>query len=123
VTGGVSAVFNLTSRYVFNLFVSFELAVALAYVVGVITAYTLARFFVFRDSGRSIAEEFKRFAIVNVFSLALVWTVSVLLARRVFPSLGFEWHAHDVAHFIGVASTAVPSYFGHRAYTFSRVTR
>jgi putative flippase GtrA len=122
-TGGVSAVFNLASRFLFNLVVSFELAVALAYVVGMITAYALARFFVFRNSGRSIAEEFKRFAIVNVFSLVLVWSVSVLLARRVFPYLDFNWHAHDIAHFIGVASTAIPSYFGHRAYTFARVIR
>jgi putative flippase GtrA len=100
---------------------SFEAAVALAYLLGMITAYVLARRFVFQASGRSVASELKRFMIVNVFSLAFAWSTSIGLAKYLFPVIGFVWHADDVAHFIGVAAPAAASYFGHRAYTFSKV--
>ena len=118
-TGGFAAAVNLCSRYQLNKVLSFEIAVALSYLFGMVTAYVLARVFVFQASGRSVVAEFKRFAIINVFSLVLVWSISVALARHLFPAIGFRWHADDIAHFIGVAAPAVVSYFGHRAYTFA----
>jgi putative flippase GtrA len=65
-TGGLAAVVNLLSRYELNRILSFEIAVFLAYLVGMLTAYVLARRFVFQASGRSIVSELKRSAIVNV---------------------------------------------------------
>jgi putative flippase GtrA len=120
VTGGLAALANLASRYALNLLMPFEAAVVVAYLIGMTTAYVLARLFVFRVSGRSVASEFRRFAIVNVVALAIVWLVSVGLARLLFPAVGFTWHVDDVAHLIGVLSTAVTSYFGHRLYTFAQ---
>ena len=118
-TGGFAAVINLLSRHELSKAVSFEIAVVLSYVLGTLTAYVLARQFVFRASGRSVVSELKRFAVVNVFSLVLVWSISIGLARHLFPALGFDWHAEDVAHFIGVAAPAVVSYLAHKVYTFS----
>jgi putative flippase GtrA len=118
-TGGLAAVVNLLSRRELNKLMSFEIAVVLAYLLGMITAYVLARRFVFQASGRPVVSELKRFAIVNVFSLVLVWSISVGLANHLFPVIGLIWHPDDIAHFIGVAAPAVVSYFGHRAYTFS----
>jgi len=120
-TGGVAATVNLASRYFLNAVILFEIAVPVAYILGMITAYVLARLFVFQASGRSVASEFKRFAIVNVFSLGLVWTMSVVLALYLFPAVGFGWHAEDIAHFIGVSVPAAVSYAGHRTYTFKHV--
>jgi putative flippase GtrA len=120
-TGGVAAIVNLLSRYELNKIMSFEVAVALAYLVGMITAYVLARRFVFQASGRSVVSELKRFTIVNVFSLILVWSISVGLAKYLFPAIGLVWRADDIAHFIGVMAPAAASYFGHRAYTFSSI--
>jgi putative flippase GtrA len=118
-TGGFAALVNLVSRHELSRILRFEVAVVLAYLLGMIVAYVLARRFVFQGSGRSVASEFKRFAIVNVFSFTLVWSISVGLAQYLFPAIGFVWRADDVAHFIGVLTPAVTSYFGHRAYTFS----
>ena len=120
-TGGLAAIVNLLTRYQLNKILSFEVAVALAYLVGMITAYVLARRFVFQATGRSVVSELKRFTIVNVFSLVLVWSISVGLAKHLFPAVGFVWRADDIAHFIGVMAPAAASYFGHRAYTFSSV--
>lgn len=121
-TGGLAALANLASRYALNLVMPFEAAVVVAYLIGMTTAYILARLFVFQRSGRSVASEVRRFAIVNVVALAIVWLVSVGLARLLFPAVGFTWHADDIAHLIGVLSTAVSSYFGHRLYTFAQRT-
>ena len=120
VTSGIAAVVNLASRYALNRLMPFEVAVVIAYLIGMTTAYVLARLFVFEVSGRSVASEFRRFAIVNLVALAIVWLVSVGLARLLFPAIGFTWHADDVAHVIGVLSPAITSYFGHRLYTFAR---
>ena len=54
--------------------------------LGMATAYFLARQFVFPASGQRIVSEAKRFAIVNLFSLVLVWSISVGLARHFLPS-------------------------------------
>jgi len=120
VTGGIAAVVNLACRHVINKFTTFETAVALAYLIGMTTAYVLSRRFVFVATGHSVATEFRRFAIVNAVGLVLVWLISVGLARSVFPAIGWTWHSNDLAHFIGVLSPAVPSYFGHRHYTFAK---
>ena len=117
-TGGFAALVNLGSRYLLNQYMSFEAAVAMAYLFGVVTAYLLARLFVFEKSGHKIATEFRRFAVVNIISLAVVWSVSVGLAVYLFPYLGFHWHAEAVAHFIGVASPTLIAYFAHKHYTF-----
>jgi putative flippase GtrA len=117
-TGGFAAVANLGSRYLLNRVISFEFAVVAAYLIGMATAYALARLFVFQMSGRSVVTEFRRFAIVNVFALMMVWIISVSLAFYLFPALQFTWHSNDIAHLIGVIAPAVTSYIGHQYYTF-----
>lgn len=122
-TGGVAAGVNVAARWLLSHVIGYEAAVALAYLVGMATAYLLSRAFVFARSGRSMADEAVRFALVNVVALAQVWIVSVGLARLVFPAIGFTWHAEDIAHMIGVAIPAVTSYFGHRHFSFARLPK
>jgi putative flippase GtrA len=117
-TGGTSAVFNALSRILFSLVFTYEQAIVLAYLVGVVTAYVLARVFVFQRSGRSAPQEFLRFALVNVVSLTQVWAVSVGLAHYLFPAIGFAWHAELVAHVIGLSSITVTSYYLHKHFSF-----
>jgi len=117
-TGGCAALVNLGSRYALNLFMSFEAAVAVAYLFGMVTAYALAKVFVFGKSGLGVAIEFRRFVAVNLLSLAIVWVVSIGLAIYLFPAAGFRWHPDDVAHLIGVLSPSIVAYFAHKHYTF-----
>ena len=116
--GGIAAGTNLVARWILQPFVGFEIAVAGAYVCGMIVAYCLFRAFVFGASGRSVASEAWRFTVVNLVSMGLVWLISVGLARHAFPALAFTWHADDIAHFIGVLSPAITSWIGHKRYTF-----
>ena len=123
VTGGLAAVVNLVSRFLLNLLMSFALAVAVAYLFGMVTAYALGRLFVFEPSGRTMADEFWRFTIVNIVAAAQVWFISVGLGEYVFPASGFRWHPLDLAHLIGVAAPIFTSYLGHRHFSFARRAR
>lgn len=116
--GGFSAGVNLATRFLLTPALGFEAAVPVAYMIGMAVAYTLFRVFVFDASGRSMASEVWRFAVVNIVALFLVWAISVGLARLVFPAIGFTWYAEDVAHLIGVLSPALSSWIGHKRYTF-----
>jgi len=121
-TGGIAAFVNIFSRYLLNLFIPFTIAIPIAYVIGMTTAYNLARLYVFDSSGRNRLDEFKRFTIVNIVALMIVWVISIGLVEYFFPLIRFSWHAEDVAHFIGVISPALVSYFAHRAYTFEKIS-
>ena len=119
VTGGVAALVNILSRLVFGLVLPFASAVTLAYLVGMTTAFLLARMFVFSSSGRSLHVEYGRFALVNVAALLQVLTVSLVLATLVFPAIGLLWNAETVAHVIGVLSPVAVSYQGHKRFSFA----
>ena len=120
VTGGIAALVNILCRIALNQIMAFAVAVVFAYLAGMITAYVLAKFLVFTRRDRSVMHEFRRFALVNVVSLAQVWGVSMLLAVIVFPAAGFTWHAETVAHVTGVVSPVVTSYLLHSSYTFAK---
>jgi putative flippase GtrA len=118
--GGFSAGVNLVARFVLQPALGFELAVLVAYLIGMVVAYNLFRVFVFGATERGVGSEFWRFTLVNMVALAVVWVISVGLARAVFPAVGFTWLADDIAHFIGVLSPAVTSWIGHKRYTFKK---
>jgi putative flippase GtrA len=117
-TGGLAAGVNILSRLALSQIVSYEVAIVLAYLTGMTTAFILARFFVFAPSGRSMHGEFLRFGLVNLVALLQVWLVSVGLAHYLFPAVGLTWHAETIAHVIGVLSPVVTSYYGHKRFSF-----
>jgi putative flippase GtrA len=117
---GLSVPVNLASRALFSLVTYFEAAVALSHFCGMTTAYTLTKLFVFEPTGRPVASEFTRFAIVNAASLVQTWIVAVGLVRLVWPFFDVTFYPELTAHFIGLSSSAVTSYFGHKKLSFAR---
>ena len=118
--GGLAALVNFISRIVINKFVSYSAAVMLAYVVGMVTAFLLSKYFVFEQSGRHHLHELRDFTIVNLIAIPQVWGISVGLAEYVFPAIGYTFYAPEVAHLIGLAIPAVTSYFGHKHFSFRK---
>ena len=117
--GGAAALVNILSRIAFNWILPYEIAIVVAYLCGMTVAYLLNKYFVFASSGRGVASEYTRFALVNLAAVAQVWIVSVGLARLVFPAIGFAWHAETVAHVIGVTIPVFTSYMGHKHFSFA----
>ena len=119
--GGISSLANVASRWLLNQAVSYEFAVALAYLVGMTVAFMLMRRFVFGGAGgaQAAGAQAVRFIMVNVGSLAQVWIISVGLARGVFPAVGFHWYAEAIAHIAGLGSLTVTSYIAHKRFSFA----
>lgn len=118
VTGGIAALANFGSRIVINLWVSFSWAVVLAYCIGMVTAFVLARLFVFTDSKQAVHRSALIFAGVNLLAVAQTWGISMLLAYWVLPALGVTRFAPEIAHGIGVLVPVFTSYLGHKHWSF-----
>jgi putative flippase GtrA len=121
--GVVSTLLNLGSRYVFERFSSYELALLGANTVGVLSAYCLNRWFVFAPSADPVWAELGRFVAVNLLGIALSWVTAVLLFRWAFPALGVTWHPDLLAHAIGILVPVLPNYFMHKRWTFNQTSR
>lgn len=118
VTGGLAAVANLAARWLLSHTMPYAPAVTLAYLVGMATAYLLARAYVFKPAGHRRAGEVARFAMVNAVSFLVVLGVSVGLADWLLPAIGWRWHAAEVAHLLGVMSPVALSYYAHKHFSF-----
>ncbi|MGY2137204.1 GtrA family protein [Pseudomonas reactans] len=118
VTGGTAAAVNFGSRMLYSLWLGFSSAVILAYLTGMITAFILAKFFVFKDSEQPLHKSLTFFALVNIIAALQTWGISVGLAFYLLPSIGIHSFTQEIAHAIGVAVPVVTSYIGHKRWSF-----
>lgn len=118
--GGVAAAANFGSRILFSLVFSYVPAIVLAYCAGMITAFTLNRRFVFIGADNPLHTQAAWFVAINLLAVLQTLSVSLILARWLFPVTGMTFHPETVAHAFGVAVPVVTSYIGHKALTFRR---
>ncbi|TDG09048.1 GtrA family protein [Paraburkholderia guartelaensis] len=117
-TGGFAAAVNWSSRILYNLWMPYSAAIVVAYITGMITAFILAKMFVFTESKQSTHRSVFFFTLVNLVAVVQTWAVSVGLAYYVFPKLGMTWHDRDIAHLVGVVVPVFSSYIGHKKFSF-----
>ncbi len=117
-TGGIAATINFCSRIIYNQYLSFSWSVILAYITGMITAFILAKLFVFKQSQQPISRSAIFFVLVNLVAILQTWVISMGLAYYILPWLGISWFAQDIAHGVGVATPLFTSYFGHKRWSF-----
>lgn len=117
-TGGFAALVNFGSRFAFDVFVSYSVAIVLAYLCGMVTAFVLAKIFVFTGSTQSTAHSAVWFTVINLAAVVQTWIVSVGLAHHVFPAVGFAFHPEAIAHAIGIMVPVFTSYVGHKRLSF-----
>jgi putative flippase GtrA len=118
VAGGIAAAANYGSRFVFSIWLSYSVAIVLAYLVGMIVAFALMRHHVFDAWAGDLRAQVAKFVVVNVFAVLQTLAISLVLVHWVFPAFGVVNHAEAIAHLVGVLVPAVTSYFGHRMLTF-----
>ena len=118
ITGGLAAAVNFGSRILFNQWVAFSSAVILAYLTGMITAFLLARAFVFTDGSQSVKRSATFFVLVNAVAILQTWGISMLLAYYVLGWLGITRFVPEIAHAVGVAVPVFTSYLGHKRWSF-----
>ena len=120
VTGGVAAAVNFGSRIVYNQWVDFSVAVVLAYLTGMVTAFVLARYFVFTESNQSMQRSALWFVVVNIVAVIQTWVISMLLAYYVLPRMGLTQFIREIAHAVGVMVPVFTSYLGHKRFSFKQ---
>jgi putative flippase GtrA len=118
VTGGIAAAVNLVSRIVYNRWLDFSVAVVLAYLTGMITAFVLAKRFVFTDSSQTLQRSAALFVLVNLVAVAQTWGLSMLLAYHLLPWMGVRHFVPEIAHAVGVVVPVFTSYLGHKHLSF-----
>ena len=119
--GGLAAGINFISRIGFSEFFSYRVAIILAYLIGMITAFLLSKHYVFEKSGRPLKDELRDFTIINIFAVIQVWLISVGFAEYFFPYISFTIYPEEVAHLIGLGIPAITSYFGHKYFSFKKI--
>ena len=118
ITGGLAAAVNFGSRILYNQWVAFSSAVILAYLTGMITAFLLARAFVFTDGSQSVKRSATFFVLVNAVAVLQTWGISMLLAYYVLGWLGITRFVPEIAHAVSVAVPVFTSYLGHKRWSF-----
>lgn len=117
-TGGTAALVNFITRIIYNNWMGFSAAVVLAYITGMVTAYILARIFVFKGSTQTLQRSMLLFTLVNLFAIVQTWAVSLLMAYEVLPSLGVTRFTLEIAHAVGIVVPVFTSFLGHKYWSF-----
>jgi putative flippase GtrA len=117
-TGGLAAAVNFGSRILFSHWMGYSTAIVLAYLVGMTTAFVLARQFVFKQGKQALHHSLLYFVLVNVVAVLQTWAVSMGLALYVLPALGVTRFVAEIAHAVGVVVPVFTSYLGHKHLSF-----
>lgn len=117
-TGGVAALVNLGSRVFFSQWLSFSSAVILAYIAGMMTAFILAKMFVFNQSAQSLRNSLLAFIVVNLIAVVQTWLIAMSMAYYVLPALGVVAYIHELSHLAGVIFPVFTSFIGHKYWSF-----
>lgn len=118
--GGFAALVNFITRIIFSEWMSFRVAIIVAYLVGMITAYILSRAVVFEASGKHPGHELFYFSLVNLVAVVQVWLISVGLAEYAFPYFAFDFYPEEIAHLVGLGIPVITSYLGHKYFSFAK---
>lgn len=118
ITGGVAAIVNFGSRILYNLWIDFSIAIVLAYITGMVTAFVLARIFVFKTSRQALHRSAAFFILVNLFAVLQTWLISMGMAYYALPYLGITFYVREIAHACGVVFPVFTSYIGHKHWSF-----
>lgn len=118
-TGGIAAIVNFISRIAINRFTDYSSAIVLSYIIGMITAFVLAKMFVFKDSQKKISHSAMYFILVNLVAIIQTWIISIGFANYVLPNMGVTVYVHEISHAVGIMVPVFTSYIGHKRWSFS----
>ena len=116
--GGVALVCHWLSRFAFNVFVSYAWAIVLAYLVGILVAFTLNKIYVFPYSQRSLNFEISFFFLVNIAAFPVVWAVAYMLGEWILVDYLPRQVALALAHGFAITLPVFVNYALHKLVTF-----
>jgi putative flippase GtrA len=121
ITGGISALANFLSRILYNAVVTFPVAIALAYITGMVVAFILAKIYVFTESSHSLAKSAILFTAVNLLGFIQAWIVSMVLEYHILPAIGIHQFDKSIATLVGISVPAFTSFIGYKYISFKKI--
>ena len=118
-TGGIAALSNILSRLGLSKILQFELAIIIAYLIGMFIAYILAKKFVFFNSKKSIKSSLAGFALINLLAIIQTWLVSIGIKAFLINFVESIFITELIAHTSGVIVPVFTSFFGHKYISFN----
>lgn len=118
VAGGIAAAANIVSRIIFSRYFWLEVAVVLAYLVGMVVAFVLMRSRVFPPTDKPVTRQIVVFSVVNLLAIVQTLVVTLVLARWFLPSMGVTIFVEEIAHVVGVCVPIFTSFIGHKYFSF-----
>ncbi|MGX2030815.1 GtrA family protein [Methylocaldum gracile] len=118
ISGGLAALLNWSSRFLFSIWIPFEASIVAAFFVGLGSGFLLMRLYVFGGEKKPVLPQITKYVLINMLALAQTLAISVLLARWMLPAMGVMEHVESSAHLAGVLFPVITSYFGHKLLTF-----
>lgn len=116
--GGFAAAVNWGARIALSQVMSFEMAVVVAYAIGMSVGFALYRTIVWPDHNTSLSDQVKGFLLVNAGSALIVFAATLGLRALLQVLIGPGEIADAGAHGVGIAIGAVANFAGHKAFTF-----
>jgi putative flippase GtrA len=117
-SGAIASTLNWGSRFIFSQYFNFQIAIVLAFVVGLLSGFILMRLFVFRRSQNTVKLQVIRYFSVNMLALAQTFIISILMNNLLSKILDERSLSEGIAHAVGIIVPVFTSYLGHKYFTF-----
>lgn len=115
---GMAACCNFGSRIILGNYMGFAPSIILAYFIGMVIAFLLCRYLVFKSQENNLIQQISYFCLVNGLGITITLAVSLALANYILIFVNpISWR-EALAHFIGICAPAFTSYLGHRHLSF-----
>lgn len=118
--GGLAAAINWLARIALSVVLPLEMAIVVAYAIGMLVGFFLYRHFVFRSLESALGRQVAVFLVVNAFGAMVVLAATFALMALIegaMPTLAPSMIA-ALAHGFAIGIGAISNYAGHRALTF-----
>jgi energy-coupling factor transport system substrate-specific component len=122
--GGLAAAINWLARLTLSFALPLEMAILVAYAIGMLAGFFLYRHFVFRNVEGPIGRQIAVFLVVNAFGAMVVLAATFSLMTLIeftTPTLKPALIA-ALAHGFAIGIGAITNYLGHSALTYRQRT-
>ena len=117
-TGGLAGLINIISRLILSTLIPFEAAILVAYFIGMVVAYILAKQFVFLRSKKALNKSLAAFSLVNLIAVLQTWFISLGVRNAILHIVSSIFIADLISHTVGVIAPVITSFFGHKYISF-----
>ena len=115
--GGIAALLHWIARILLSLLMPFTWAVALAYGVGMGTAFVLNSRYVFPASDKPVEKQARDFIVINTAFFPVVWIVSVQL-NKLLIGLGLRHYTEEIAHGLAISLPVLGTFLLYKFIAF-----